>query len=216
MNNVIVYGSNGHAKVVIDAIEKMGSYNIVGLIDSYKPPGSRVYGYEVLGDDGYLQENKEIGGIVAIGDNWSRGLVVSRILTINPSFKFITVIHPDASIAKGVEIGEGSVIMAASIINSDTAVGKHCILNTRSSLDHDSTTGDFCTLAPNATTGGSVKIGDYSALCLSASVIHGKRIGRHTVIGAGSTVLTDIDDYVVAYGTPAKAIKKRVEGEKYL
>ena len=34
--------------------------------------------------------------------------------------------------------------------------------------------------------------------------------------GAGSTVLNDIDSYVVAYGTPARVIRNRIGGEPYL
>ena len=44
----------------------------------------------------------------------------------------------------------------------------------------------------------------------------GIEIGEHSVIGAGSTVLNNISNNVVAFGTPAKKIRERNRGEKYL
>jgi acetyltransferase-like isoleucine patch superfamily enzyme len=40
-------------------------------------------------------------------------------------------------------------------------------------------------------------------------------IGRHVVIGSGSIVTSDIPDYSVAIGTPAKVVKK-YDFEKHL
>jgi acetyltransferase-like isoleucine patch superfamily enzyme len=66
------------------------------------------------------------------------------------------------------------------------------------------------------TNGGSVKIGDYSAISIGATIKHGIEIGAHTIIGAGSTVLSNIASLKVAYGTPAKVIRDRQKGDKYL
>ncbi|UVI31529.1 acetyltransferase [Paenibacillus spongiae] len=218
MDRIVVIGSGGHAKVVIDSLEQSKQYTIIGLIDDNKTPGTHVYGYEVLGGLNYIQDHRSQidGGIIAIGDNCVRSSIAARIMNIQPQFRFITSVHPSASIARGVTIGEGTVIMAGAVINSDTHIGKHCILNTKSSVDHDSSVGDFVSLAPNATTGGQVSIGRYSVLSLGASVIHGITIGEHSVIGAGSTVLSSIDSYVVAYGTPTRVVRTRERGERYL
>lgn len=218
MKNVVVFGAGGHAKVVIDIIEKAGMYQVAGLIDQRKPPGTPLYGYEVLGDERVIRERKGefYGGVVAIGDNWKRSCAVNKILEMDRHFRFITVIHPSAQIARGASIGEGTVIMAGAVIGSDTRIGKHCIINTRASVDHDCLLEDFSTLAPRAATGGNVRIGSYSAISLGACVVHSIEIGEHSVIGAGSTVLSAVDSYVVAYGVPAKVIRKRKVGEGYL
>lgn len=218
MRKIIVYGAGGHAKAVIDTIEKAGLYQITGILDGYKSVGSTFYGYEVLGDESWLAANLSTvsSGIVAIGDNWTRAAVVAKIKEANPHFSFISAVHPAASIAKGAQIGNGTIVMAGCVINSDTQIGEHCVMYTQSSADHDSRLGSFVTFAPKACTGGNVSIGDYSVLSLGANVIHGKTIGEHTVIGAGSTVLTDIPAYTIAYGTPARAVRLREQGERYL
>ncbi|KGE19335.1 acetyltransferase [Paenibacillus wynnii] len=218
MEKIIVFGAGGHAKAVIDVIEKAGLYEIIGILDSYKTPGSIVYGYEILGDEQVVSNmgGQIYGGIIAIGDNWRRSQLVNQLTSIHPDFNFISAVHPSAMVAKGTVIGQGSVIMAGAVIGSDTIIGDHCILYSQASVDHDSTLGNFVTFAPNTATGGNVHIGDFSVISIGANIIHSIVIGEHTVIGAGSTVLSNISDYCVAYGTPARIVRTRLLGERYL
>lgn len=106
--------------------------------------------------------------------------------------------------------------MAGVSINRCTSVGRFCIVNTNASLDHDTVMEDFSSLAPGATTGGNCRIGQHTAISIGAVLIHGIHIGEHSVIGAGSLVMKSIDSNIVAYGTPAKAIRQRKEGDQYL
>lgn len=220
MLNVVIVGSSGHAKVIIDIIEKEQKYHIVGLIDSYKNIGEIVSGYKIIGKEEDIPELIKglniHGGIVGIGDNWTRSNVVSKIMEIYPNFNFVKAIHPSARIAKGVDIGKGTAIMANCVINSYSKIGDFCIVNSNSSLDHDSIMDHFSSLAPGVVTGGDVRIGGYSAICLGAMIIHGVTIGKHSVIGAGSTVLKNIPDLVISYGSPSKIIGIREKQQKYL
>jgi sugar O-acyltransferase (sialic acid O-acetyltransferase NeuD family) len=217
---LVVIGASGHAKVVIDVIEKEGRYAILGLIDSYKLVGTSVYGYEILGADEYLpslvEHRKVAAGIIAIGDNWKRHLMARKIASLVPAFRFVSAVHPSAAVARGVKIGAGTVLMAGAVVNSDCRIGNFCILNTNASLDHDGLMGDFSSLAPGAAAGGNVTIGEFSAVALGACISHGVAIGEHTVLGAGALALEDIPDHCVAYGIPARVVRKRGEGDRYL
>jgi len=218
--NIIVIGSSGHAKVIIDSIEKENKYNIIGLLDRFKEVGSSSFGYKIIGKEEDLQNlikmYKIEGGIIAIGDNYIRSTVYDKISQIIPQFNFIKVIHPSAIIARNVLIGKGTVILANTTISSEATVGDFCIINNNSSLDHDSKMLDYSSLAPGSSIGGNVKIGLFTAISLGVKVIHGITIGEHTIIGTGATVVKNIPKYVIAYGTPAKVIRGRVAGEKYL
>jgi sugar O-acyltransferase (sialic acid O-acetyltransferase NeuD family) len=216
---IIIIGAGGHAKVVVDIIEKQGLHHILGFIDRDKARGIDVYGYPVLGGMEILGQAEFAAinaGIVAIGDNWDRKQVVDEVLRLRPEFVFVNALHPSAIIARGVEIGCGTVHMAGSIINSGAHIGNHCILNTNSSVDHFVGLGNFGSIGPGAVVGGDVTIGDYSVISLGANVIHNVHIGEHTVIGAGAVVVRSIDSGAVAYGVPAKVIRVREIGEKYL
>lgn len=215
---IVVFGAGGHAKAMIEVIEKQGLYEITGLLDANKSIGETIYGYKVLGDDSWLEKHSTsiYGAIVGIGDNWTRGVIVRKLLKAIPNLTFCTAIHPSAQIARGVCIGAGSVIMANAVVNSDAVIGEHTILYPGVSVDHDSNIGSFVSFAPKAATGGDVRVGHYSAISIGATLIHGITIGEHSVIGAGSTVLSNIPSYTVAFGTPAKPIRSRKQGERYL
>jgi len=214
MENIVLFGSGGHAKVILDILEKGGKYKVLGTIDDGKEVGENVWcSYDVIGKMEDIGSIPHLDGIlVSIGDNWIRSKVVERILEKYPDISFINAVHPSAQIAGDVEMGVGNVVMANAIINSGTKVGNHCVINTRASVDHDNRLEDFVTVAPGSTTGGDVRIGEQSYIALGASIIHGKNIGEHTIVGAGSVVVKDIPGYVVAYGIPAKTVRKREAG----
>ena len=219
-DKILIFGASGHAKVIIDVIEKEAKYEIVGLIDPNKDEGEEILGYKILGKEedlaNFLSITDISGGIIAIGDNWVRKKVKEEIEKNIPDFEFVSCIHPSAQIGKNVRMGPGTAVLPGAIINSSCELGSHCILNTNSSLDHDSRIDDYVSLAPNATTGSNVVIGKCSAISLGANIIQNVKIGKHCVVGASSLVLKDIEDHSLSYGVPAKAIRKRESGEKYL
>ena len=106
--------------------------------------------------------------------------------------------------------------MPGAIISANAEIGEFCIVNTKASLDHDGIMGAFSSLAPAVTVGGEVVINAFAAVLLGANIIHSISIGEHSVIGAGSLVLRDVPDRVVAYGLPARIIRTRQPGEPYL
>ncbi len=220
MDNIVIVGASGHAKVVIDIVEREAKHHIAGLIDTQRAIGEVVLGYPVIGREADLPEltrQHQLGGVlIAIGDNFVRSQVTERIAQLCPQLPIVSAIHPGASIARDVSIGAGTVIMAGACVNPCVTISRGCILNTLASLDHDSVMEDFSSLAPRVATGGNCRIGVCSAICIGAVLSHGVHIGEHTVVGAGSTVLHSVPSYAVTFGTPAKVDRTRQPGEKYL
>jgi sugar O-acyltransferase (sialic acid O-acetyltransferase NeuD family) len=217
---ILVFGSSGHASVVIDCIERQESYEIAGLVDSFKPAGAMVLGYMVLGTEAVLAEitrdRKVFGIVIAVGNNWQRAKIAARVKAAAPELQVVSAIHPGAEVARGVEIGSGSVVMAGAVVNRNARIGPFCIVNTKASVDHDSSLEEFSSVAPGGTLAGKVRVGAYTAVCLQVAVAEKCSIGPHSVIGAGSVVLNDLPDHVLAYGVPARVIRTRKEDEPYL
>lgn len=217
-NNIIIFGSSGHAQVIATIIQRQKKYNILGFLDDFKPIGTRVLGYTVLGkiEDIVNFKCSICGGIIGIGDNWARSEIFNKIINLIPHFLFISAIDPSAIIASNVEIGIGTTIMPGVIVNNNSKIGNFCILNTKASLDHDGILEDFSSLAPGVTTGGGVKIGYCTAICLGANIIHGITIGSQSIVGSGALVVKNVHSNSVSYGIPAKHIRNRIIGESYL
>ena len=217
---LLVFGASGHAKVVLDAIERLGTYRVAGLVARGVHSGADVFGYPVVGDDenlpSVLEDRHVDGAVVAIGDNCRRHEVARSARERFPAITFPPIVHPGAAIARGVTIGMGAVLLAGVVVNSDATVGEFCLLNTNASLDHDSRMDLASSLGPNAAVGGGASIGAFSAVAMGATVLQNRRIGEHTVVGAQSVVLKDVPSHTVAYGSPARPIRPRRAGEPYL
>ena len=56
--------------------------------------------------------------------------------------------------------------------------------------------------------GGPITIGEGAWIASRAIIIGPCRIGKHAVIGAGSVVTHDVDDYCMVAGNPARIIKR--------
>lgn len=220
MEPILVFGAAGHASVVIDAIERQGRYRIAGLVECVARPGAEVLGYPVLGLESELPQLLRTASTkamaIAIGDNWQRLAVAGRLQAMVPGLEFPTVIHPRATVARSISCGEGAVLLAGSVINSYASVGRFCLLNTCSSLDHNAVLEEGASLAPNACVGGATHIGRCTSVGLGASVIQKLSVGAHCVIGAGAVLVCDLESGVVAYGNPARVIRRREPDEAYL
>lgn len=216
MEEIVVFGAGGHARVVIDTLERTGKFRIRGLIAQASTPSTAGIAYPLLGTDAVLKEIGVNAGVIAIADNWIRMRLASAIRSDFPSFRFISAIHPSAIIARDVHIGDGTVVMAGVCINSGTHVDEHCIVNTRSSLDHENWLEKGCSVAPGVVTGGNVRLGELSVLGLSSSVIQGIRIGTNTLVGAGAVVVNDLPPDVVAWGVPCRPVRARMKGDPCL
>ena len=190
---MILYGASGHAKVIIDTLEAVGM-KIDYVVDDNASISS-LLGYEVRRDCGHYDR-----AIVSIGDGRIRKEIVNRL----DVKEWVKAIHPQAIVSPHASIGEGTVVMAGTVINSEAAIGKHCIINTGSTIDHDVQVGDFVHIAPGAHVSGGVLIGEGSWIGVGSCVKQGVKIGRWVTIGAGSVVVKDIPDGVTAYGCPCR------------
>jgi len=220
MEKIILIGGGNQAHYTIDIIEKEGKYTIVGIIDSIQDIGADRFGYPVLG----RQENiKDIidqyqidGGIITIGDNWSRYYVYNQIINLVPDFKFVNAIHSSVIIGNNVKLGTGITAMAGCIFNPKSTIGDFTFFATGAQVEHDCTICDFASVSAGSVMGGYVKLGKFSAVTLGVTIIDRLEIGENTVVGAGSLVVKDLPDDVLVYGNPAKIIRNRTKGEKFL
>lgn len=203
--NIFVFGAGGHAKVVLDVIEKQGIYRTVCLFDDEESlKGTELYGYRVAGGRKDLIANAQSlavrGCIIAIGDNRIR-LEVAKWMASN-HFDLITAIHSSSQLARGATVGPNTVVMAGTVINPDAKIGASVIINTAATVDHDCLICDGVHVAPGCHLCGNVTVGEGAFLGAGTIVTPGVRIGEYAVIGAGSVVVTDVPAHVVAKGVP--------------
>lgn len=200
----LIYGAGGHGAVAIDAALSCGCRPDAVLDDDERIVNC--LGFEVRhpGRGSILPEAFRF--LVAIGDNAARVRVFADLTRRGgvPN----TVIHARAVLAPHAQAAGGTLICAGAVVNPRARIGFNCIVNTAASVDHDCEIEDHVHLCPGVRLGGGVRVGESALLGLGTVVLPMVRIGRNTVVGAGSVVLRDLPECVIAYGAPARIIRR--------
>lgn len=203
---VVIIGASGHARVIADIVKLSGDEIVGFLDDNMDIQGNVIFeDKKVLGTtkEEDIEKFKNNYFIIGIGSNRVRKLISEKY----PNLKWYTAIHPSTIIGSNVEIGEGSVLMGGTVINTGTKIGKHCIINTCASLDHDNILDNFVHISPGAHLAGTVRIMDGTWICAGVTVINNITIGKNNIIGAGATVIRNIEVENSTYiGVPVRKI----------
>jgi acetyltransferase-like isoleucine patch superfamily enzyme len=159
------------------------------------------------------------------------------------------LIRSHTIIYAGCEIGDKFSTGHRVTIREFTKFGNSCRIGTISDIQGYATFGDFCWLHSNVHIGQQSKIGnfvfiypyvvltndptppsdicigptigDYSQIAVFSIILPGVNIGKHCLIGAGSIVGKNVEDYQLVLGSPAKfvkdvrEIKSRTTGESH-
>ncbi len=155
-------------------------------------------------------------GIVTIGDNYNREKVYKSVIETYPDIEWVNAIHPSCIIGENVKFGKGVVAMAGCVFNPGTVIGDFTFFATGAQIEHDCKIEDFASVSAGSVLGGHVTVKKYAAITMGCTIFDRVTIGENTVIGSGSLVTKDTPDNVLMYGSPAKVIRYRKPGEKWL
>ena len=200
MNRLVIIGASGHGKVVADIAEKNGYTSIIFLDDNQNVKSCGVY--SVVGGCNEAASYRDSDFIVAIGNSKIRQKIQFELC--NKGLNVVSLIHPSATVASHVEIGEGTVVMAGAVINPFTKIGKGCIVNTCASVDHDCIVSDYAHISVGAHVAGTVTIGEGTWIGAGATVINNTNVCSDCMIGAGAVVVKSIEKSGIYIGVPAK------------
>lgn len=194
-----LYGSSGHAKVIIGILKEAG-VPVTGLFDD-NPDLKDLCGIKVLGK---LKSEQPLDGplIISIGNNSIRARIAQQL-----QVKYGKAVSTTAILSPSVEVREGSVVMQGAILQAEAQIGKHVIINTGAKIDHECVVADFAHVSPGAVLCGNVSVGQGTWIGAGAVVIPGIKVGKWCKIGAGAVVIRDVPDKAVVVGNPGKIIK---------
>jgi UDP-N-acetylbacillosamine N-acetyltransferase len=207
---IVIWGASSQALIIADIIRSQDVYEIVGLLDSVNPEraGTEFLGAPILGGEEQLDVLLRQGVkhlIVGVGSGHARLRLADSARS--HGYQLATTIHPRAIIAGDVTVGAGTVIMAGVVINPGANLGDNVIVSTCASVEHECTIAEGVTISAGVHMGGRVRIGRAATVEIGATIARRISIGGGSVVGAGSVVLHDIPDGVLAYGTPARVIR---------
>lgn len=198
---IAVFGAGGHAKVVLATLVAAGRIPTVVYEDDDRKWGGRILGVPIR-PTAEAEARPPTSAIIAVGSNPVRRLFTTRF----PSVRWVTAVHPRASVHDSVKLGDGTVVFAGAVIQPDSTVGRHAIINTSATVDHDCEIGDFVHVAPGAHLAGGVRVGNLAFLGIGAVVTPGVRLADGVTLGAGAVAINDLQGPGAFVGVPAKRI----------
>ncbi|HHX60670.1 MAG TPA: acetyltransferase [Epulopiscium sp.] len=209
MKKIIIVGVGGFGREVAWLIERINqikpTWELLGFVDdNIELIGSVVGGYPVLGDCNWLNRQQgELYAVCAIGASKVRKQVIKKLKGV----KFATLIDPKVEMSKRVNLGEGCIICAGTILTVDITIGSHVIINLDCTIGHDAVMNDFVTLYPSVNISGNTVLGECVEMGTGCQIIQGITIGDETIVGAGAVVVRELPRACTAVGSPAKPIK---------
>ena len=196
---LIIIGVSGHGRVAMDIAELNGYEDIVFLDDNTEE--KEVAGYPVLGTSAMAAELEgEI--FVAIGNCAARQDVMEKL----HGRDFPILIHPRATIARSVKVGEGSIFMAGSVVNPFSVIGRGCIVNTGATVGHDCIVHDYAHCSSGSHIAGTTTIGTRTWVGIGTNISNNINICGDCMIGAGSVIVKDITEPGTYVGVPARRL----------
>ena len=210
-SRLYIFGAGGHGREVAWLVEQYwaGQVEPVFLVDQHAYLSPPVNGVVVqLVDDVAVREDDRF--VVALGDPAARRRAAVQCMRVG--LRPATLVHPRAEMSARVELGQGSVVCAGSIVTTNVAIGTHVHVNLACTISHDVRIGDYATLSPGVHVSGHVEIGENVFIGTGANIINGRAgaplvIGKGAVIAAGACVTKSVEAGSLMAGVPA--VRKR-------
>ncbi len=210
-DRIVVWGASGFARKVADILTSTGRYDIVGFIDDTAPErkGETFCGKKVLGGRDVLAEVRADGTpnlAFGFGNCHARMRLFREALAMG--FALPAVTHASAVVAEDAVLGAGCLVAAGTVLEPNCKLGDCVFINTGSSIGHDDVISEGTHICPGVTVAGCTTIGRLCWVGVGSTVINHIQIGSGTFVGAGSLVVKDLPEGVVAFGSPARVLRK--------
>lgn len=206
--DIYIIGASGFGREVAWLLEELSEWNIKGFIDDNESIQQKeINGIDIIGTVDFLLERKEPTNLViAIGNPKVRSVIYEK-LKFNNNLVFPNIISKDVRISNTIKLGIGNIICSHSILTVNINIGNFNHINLDCTIGHDVIMNDFITVYPSVNISGNVEIGSYCEIGTGTQIIQGKSIADNVIIGAGATIVKNVQENGVYVGVPVKKIR---------
>lgn len=212
MIELILLGGGGHCESVIEVINGLDKFSIVGVLDpSFDEKAPRkIMGFPIIGNDDSIEKHIAKGRqfVITVGQIKSSKIREDLYnLIISKGGTLPAIVSRTAYVSSLALLGEGTVVLNNSFINAKAKLGRCAIVNTGSIIEHGCSIGDFCHISTGAILNGNVSSGNKVFIGSGSVINQNITIGHGTVVGSGSLVTKNVQSGLVVVGNPSKEKK---------
>lgn len=215
---LVLLGAGDHAREIVDlaaACRAAGTadYEVAGyLVDAaFARPGETIDDLPILGGVEWLAgRGGAVHALGAVGAPELRRRLCRA--AARHGVRFASLVHPGVERGARIEIGDGVIVAAGSVLTQRIRLGDHAHVNVGCTISHGVSLADHVTLSPAVHLAGNVAVEEGAFLGIGANVLPGVRLGRWSIVGAGAAVIRDVAANQTVVGVPARAISTRPEG----
>lgn len=200
---LVIFPCNGNGIEALDCLNS-AEFEFIGFIDD--DPTKKSDQYEVFRRE-FLNQHQEIYLLAVPGSPSSFRFRKEVIESLGvDSKRFVTVVHPKATIGKNVSIGRNCLIMAGVVLTSNAKLKDHVCVLPNTVIHHDVLVEDYTILGSNVVVAGGTKIGSYCYIGSGTNIINNVIIGESSLIGLGANVIKSIPSNSRSVGNPARSL----------
>ena len=203
----MIVGAGGHGREVLDIIEAIGGFEVLGFVDDGAPDVSLLTdrGHELLGGTDALTPRATCSSCSASGIPGSEPTSSSG--SRRPRRRRLSTRW--ASVGSSCRIGAGLRHRRGARLTTNITVGRHCYVGPNATIGHDAVLEDFATSVPGRRRERFGPLGRAATVGAAASVKQGMSVGARAVVGMGAAATHDVPDGATVVGVPARRIGQR-------
>ncbi|MGC9220149.1 MAG: NeuD/PglB/VioB family sugar acetyltransferase [Solirubrobacteraceae bacterium] len=210
---LLIFGAGGFGREVASWADRahwrQRGFRVAAFVDDAAIEGQSLNGRPVLTLADAARRHPGAGVLVTVGDPALRERLAASALAagLGPT---APVIHPNVEYDREfVQIADGVVICAGSILTVNIEVQAHAQINLDCTVGHDAVIGAYSTLSPGVHISGNVVLEPRVFMGTGAVTVNGRagaplRIGTGAVVGAGAVLTREVPAGVTVTGVPAR------------
>jgi sugar O-acyltransferase (sialic acid O-acetyltransferase NeuD family) len=206
---LLIYGSGGLGLDLCDIAMKINrlkhTWDRIAFIDDIRKERQH-YGIDVLRFREALAIKDEAECVIGLGEPFDRMRLYDKCR--ESGLRFTKLLDPSASISESVEIGDGTVVLAFASITGGARIEENTVIQQMVTIGHGVSIGNHSVLSAKTSLGGEVHIGERTYVGIGCNILERLHIGDDVIVSMGSNVYRDIEDEVIAMGSPARVIRK--------
>ncbi|MHB9034792.1 MAG: LbetaH domain-containing protein [Anaerolineae bacterium] len=207
MQDLLILGTGVHALEMVEIVERVNqvspTWRLLGLITAEAAlAGTVLNRVPVLGTPADLARFPG----AALVPSWADLSQLGEL----PMERVVSLVDPSAFVSRTAVIGRGCVVYPHGYIGLNARLADLVFCLAGCTINHDDVIGARTALCSGVTLAGSVTVEPDCYLGQGCSVRQYVTIGRHSLIGMGAVVLSDVAPESVMVGNPARRLRDNI------